>query len=76
MAQEQTAVVAVSKEWINTAVRVLVNESRLSRSEANTNILIAPLEDTSDPHGLWLAGVTTRGLTTDGSEVKMRVMVP
>lgn len=75
MAQE-TAVVVVSAEWINSSARILVTEGKSSTSTGETHLLIAPLEDASDPHGLWLSGITTTQLTKDNSPVTMKLMVP
>jgi hypothetical protein len=54
MSQKQTAIVVVSKDWINTSVRHLINEGRESRSTGETHLVYADLEGTSDHHGLWL----------------------
>ena len=76
MAQRKSVFVVVSKEWINTAVRHLVNRGLESRSTGETHLIIADLEDMSDQRGLWLKDVKTDRLTTDGSEVTMRFMIP
>ncbi len=76
MAQKQTAIVVVSKEWIDTAVRHLVNHGRESRSTGQTHVITADIEDTADHRGLWLSNVNTSQLTKDGSNVTMRFMIP
>jgi hypothetical protein len=76
MPKKPTAVVVVSKEWVNSGVHHLVSRGRPSSSSLDTHILIAPLKDASDPLGLWLSGITTNGLTNDGSAVTMTVLVP
>lgn len=77
MAQKQkTAVVVVSKDWIDTSVRHLINHGQESRSTGDTHIVYADLEDTSDHHGLWLKNIKTTQLMKDGSETVMRFMIP
>jgi len=77
MSRKQTAVVVVSKNWIDTSVRHLINEGRESRSTGETHIVYADLEGTSDPHGLWLKNVKTTRIKADGEEVVMaRFMIP
>ena len=72
----QTAIVVVSKDWIDTAVRHLINHGQQSRSTGETHVIFADLEDTSDHRGLWLKNVRTTRLTTDGSNITMRFMIP
>jgi hypothetical protein len=76
MAQKQSAFVVVSKEWINTTVRHLINQGQESRSAGDTHLIIADLEDTSDSRGLWLNNIKTDRLRTDGATVTMRFMIP
>jgi hypothetical protein len=77
MSQNQSAVVVVTKDWINTTVRHLINHGQESRSTGETHLVIGDLEGTSDHHGLWLKNVKTTHLTADGSEVTMvRFMIP
>ena len=76
MSQKQTAIVVVSKDWIDSAVKHLINDGRESRSTGDTHIVYADLEGSSDPHGLWLKNVKTNRLKEDGSEVVMRFMIP
>jgi hypothetical protein len=77
MSQKQTAIVVVTKAWINTSVRHLINDGRESHSTGDTHIVYADLEGTSDHHGLWLRNIKTARLTADGSEVAMtRFMIP
>lgn len=72
MAQKQTVIVVVSKEWMDTGVRHLVNHGATSRSTSSTHILIGDVEDTSDQRGLWLKNVKTAQLTADRSTVSMK----
>jgi hypothetical protein len=76
MGQKQTAVVVVSKEWVNSGVHHLTNGSRLSESTGDTHLFIAPLEDASDHRGLWLRDVKTTRLTEDNSAVTMKFLIP
>ena len=76
MPKKPTAVVVVSKEWVNSGVHHLVSSGRPSSSTLNTHILIAPLQDAFDPLGLRLSGITTNQLTEDGSAVTMTLLVP
>jgi hypothetical protein len=76
MAQKETAIVVVSKDWINTGVRHLINHGRESASTGETHLIFADLEDTADLRGLWLKNVHTNRLTADGSKVTMRFMIP
>lgn len=73
--EKQTAVLVVSKVWVDEVCH-LVNRGRSSGSTGDTHMLIAPLEDLNDPHGVWLSDIATNDLTKDGSEVKMKLMVP
>jgi hypothetical protein len=76
MAQKKFAIILVRREWMNSGVHNLVNEGKPSDSTA-THMIVAPLDgDTSDPHGVWLNEITSHQLTTDGSAVTMRFMVP
>jgi hypothetical protein len=79
MAQKQTAIVVVSKDWINTGVRFLVNHGKKSGTiggSPDTHLVIAPVDDASDHRGLWLKGITTTELTTDTSPVTLKFMIP
>ena len=77
MALKQTAIVVVSKAWMDTGgVRLLVNDGRKSQSSDDTHIVVAPLDDSSDQLGLWLQGITTTQMTEDGSPLTMRLMIP
>lgn len=76
MPQTETAIVVVSKEWIDTAVRHLINQGRESRSTGETHLIFADLDDLSDHRGLWLKNVKTNRLTVDASDVTMRFMIP
>jgi hypothetical protein len=73
---EQTAIVVVTKEWIDTGVRFLLNDGKMSGSTSNTHIVTADVENTSDQRGLWLKNVKTRAMKRDGSVVTMRLMIP
>lgn len=67
----EVAIVVVDKKWINTAgIRHILNRGRQSKSESETHIVVAPLHDRSDPHGLWLSRI----VTNTGEEV--RFMIP
>ena len=76
MAQKDTAVVVVSKEWMNSGVHHVANESRLSESDGDTHLFIAPLEDALDHRGLWLRDVKSTRLTEDASSVTMKFLIP
>ena len=76
MVHKKTAFVVVSKDWINTGVRHLLNHGRGSHSTGDTHLVIAPLDDASDHRGLWLSGITTTQLTADSSSVTMKFMIP
>jgi hypothetical protein len=46
MAQKETAIVVVSKNWINTSwVSHLINQGKESRSTGDTHLITADLED-------------------------------
>jgi hypothetical protein len=76
MAQKQTAFVVVSKDWIDTGVRYMLNGGNMSRSTTGTHLVIGEVDDASDQRGLWLKKVTTTKLTKDGSPVTMKFMIP
>jgi hypothetical protein len=76
MAQQQTAIVVVRKDWINTSVRHLINHGNESRSTGDTHLIFGDLHDATDLHGLWLQNIHTDRLTKDGSRVTMRFMIP
>ena len=75
MAQKQTAIVVVRKQWVND-LRYLLNDGRESGSAEGVHLLIGALEDASDLRGLWLKDVTSTILRKDGSTVKMKVLIP
>lgn len=72
MNKKPLAVVAVSKEWMNSGVHLLLDNGKPSESTNNAHLLILSLEDDTDHRGLWLADITTERLTTNGSPVTMR----
>jgi len=76
MAQLQTVIVVVSKEWVDTGVRYLLSNGNTSRSTTASHILFGDLDDSSDHRGLWLKNVKTTSLTADSSIVKMKLMIP
>jgi hypothetical protein len=76
MAKPRKGVVVVTKEWINTGVRHLINHGNESRSTGDTHVIFADLDDTTDQRGLWLKNVHTDRLTTDGARVTMQFMIP
>ena len=76
MALNQKAIVVVSRDWINTGVRHLVNRGQESRSTSDTHIIFSEVDDVSDQRGLWLKDVSTTALTKDGSKTTMRLMIP
>ena len=77
MAQQQTAIVVVTKDWINTSwVRHLINQGKESRSTGDTHLITADLEDANDQRGLWLKNIHADHATTDGSRLTMRFMIP
>jgi hypothetical protein len=43
---------------------------------SETHLLIGPLEDAVDPHGVLLSGITSHQLTEDGSPITMKLLVP
>ena len=73
----QTAIVVVSKDWFNTpGIRHVLARGIESRSSGPTHLLIGPLADRNDPHGLWVKGITATNLTRDASPVKLEFMIP
>jgi hypothetical protein len=75
MAPEQSAVAVVSKDWINTAVRHLINRGQQSRSTGERTSS-SPTLKTHRTIGAWLKNITTDRLRTDGSNLTMRFMIP
>jgi hypothetical protein len=75
MAQKQTAIVVVKKQWVND-LRHLLHDGHESRSTDDVHLLIGALEDASDLRGLWLKDVPSSILKKDGSAVKMKVLIP
>lgn len=77
MARQQTAIVIVSKHWINTeGINTILAKGRISEATGDAHIVIATVSDTSDPQGLWLSGIKTSELKRDGSSISMKFMVP
>jgi hypothetical protein len=71
----KTAVVLVSKEWMNAGACAMFNVA-LSGSTSRSHFLILPFKR-QDERGVWLANIETSQLTTDGSTVTMNeLLVP
>lgn len=71
----KTAVVLVSKGWMNSGAYAMFGVG-LSGSTSPGHLLILPFKR-QDERGVWLAGIQTAQLTTDGSTVTMNeLLVP
>jgi hypothetical protein len=75
MAQKQTAVIVVNKEWVSGSVAHLINDGHPSRSTGLTHLIIGRFEETTN-QGVWISGVTTTRLTPDQSPITMKLMIP
>jgi hypothetical protein len=72
--KEQTVILVLQKEWVNT-VAFLLNEGKASESTGKTHLLIGPF-DHSDAQGVCVREIPSHQLTNDRSAVMMTVMVP
>jgi hypothetical protein len=59
---DQTAIVAVSKDWFESGGGILMS-TRANSSSGEIHIVIADLKDTSGPVGVWLKNIKREGLT-------------
>jgi hypothetical protein len=76
MSVKKTAFVIVRKDWFDLALHPLIT-GRDSNSERDAHMLIGPLDDLSDMHGVWLGPIESEALTrADGSSVTMRILIP
>ena len=77
MPQTNTGFVIVSKDWFDTpGVYQLIGRGRPRRSTGDAHTLIGPVSDANNHLGLWLGPIGTTELTTDGSPVVMRFLIP
>jgi hypothetical protein len=75
MTKSQTAFVVVQKSWFDHAMHGLTG--RESKSEIDSHVIMAPLDDINDPRGLWLRDIDSPWIKkTDSSTVIMRLMIP
>ena len=68
--------VVVQKDWFDLTVHPLVTGTP-SKSQINSHILIGPIDDDTDPRGLWMLDVDSHFKNrADGKNVTMRLMIP
>jgi hypothetical protein len=77
MAGYETAFIVVRKDWWNSAgVALILHSGSQSESTSDTHLIIAPIRDTNDPHGVWLKHIPTTYERQDGAVVTMDFLVP
>ena len=69
------AFVFVDKNWFNSTLRGLLAVPK-SESPTNVHLLIGAVKDASHHHGLWMTGIRTNVLRTDGATLSMDFLVP
>ena len=75
MPKKTFAFIVVSKEWMNTGVRILLNSGKKSTSASESHLIIAPY-DKADGFGVWIHGVESSALRVDGSVTRMDFLIP
>jgi hypothetical protein len=69
------ALVVVKKSWFDLAMQGITGHE--SGSQVDAHVIQAPINDVTDPRGLWLQEVKSRYVKpSDGSPVFVRLMIP
>ena len=76
MAQNQLAIIVVSRDWFDTAARHLLNNGEPSRSKAHTHIITAKIDDLNDARGLWLKDMTSTWVRNGDPVNMLSFMIP